>query len=64
MGSLCNIVANVLNINIAVSKFELKLCYYIHFQTNTHGKCMNPFIPSSYGLYSIPTILLQGYLWY
>ena len=36
------IVANTLNFNIIVSKFELQLCYYIPFRTNTIGKGMNP----------------------
>ena len=29
---------------IVVSKFELQLRYYIHFQTNTLGKGMNPLV--------------------
>ena len=31
--------------DIVESKFELQLCYYIHFQTNALEKGMNPFIP-------------------
>ena len=37
----------MLDYNIVVSEFELQLCYYIHFWTNTLGKGMNPFIPSA-----------------
>ena len=29
---------------IPVSKFEPQQCYYIHFQPNTLGKGMKPFI--------------------
>ena len=29
---------------IVISEFELHLCYYIHFRTNTLGKGMNPLI--------------------
>ena len=31
-------VANVLNCDIEVSKFELQLSYYVHFRTNTLGE--------------------------
>ena len=34
-------VTNVLDCDIIVSKFELQLCYYVHFQTNTLEKGMN-----------------------
>ena len=30
-----------------VSEFELQSRYYIHFQTNTLGKGMNPLIPQA-----------------
>ena len=39
------VVANVLNCDIIVNKFKLQSCYYIHFQTNTLRKGMNPLIP-------------------
>ena len=35
-------MANMLD--IVVSDFDLQLCYYIHFWTNTLGKTMKPFI--------------------
>ena len=34
----------VLNCNLEVNKFKLQSHYYIHFQTNTLGKGMNPLI--------------------
>ena len=40
-----NVVANMLDCDIVVSEFKLQSCYYIHFQTNTLGKGMNPLIP-------------------
>ena len=41
-GAPCGIVANELDCDIVVSKIKLQLCYYIHFQTNSLGKGMNP----------------------
>ena len=43
-------MANVLECDIVVSKFELQLHYYVHFRTNTFGKGMNPLIPLVMGL--------------
>ena len=34
------IETNVLDYDIIISEFKLKLYYYIHFQTNTLGKGM------------------------
>ena len=31
------------------SKFELLSRYYIHFRTNTHGVCIEPFILAAMG---------------
>ena len=42
-----------------ISKFELQLHYYIHFQTNTLRKAMNPLISQSYGLDNTTTVILQ-----
>ncbi len=53
----------VLDCDIVVSKFKLQSCYYIHFQTNSLGKGMNN-PPSSNGLNSTTTVLLQGGFWY
>ena len=43
------IMDKVLDCGFEVSKFELQLCYYIHFLTNTIGKNMNPLILSAMG---------------
>ena len=37
-------MANVLDCNIVVNEYELKLRYYVHFQT-----IRNPLIPSAMG---------------
>ena len=39
-GVLRGVVSNVLNCHIVISKFELQSQKYIHFQTNTLGKCI------------------------
>ena len=49
-GRPCDVVANVLNYNIVVSEFELKLCFYVHYRTNTLGKGTNPLILQDTGL--------------
>ena len=36
-------MVNVLDCDIEVSVFELKLSYYVHFWINTLGKCIKPF---------------------
>ena len=58
--SLRAAVANMLDYDIIISKFELELCDYIHFQTNTLGKGMNSLTTLCYGLNSTTTVLLQG----
>ena len=40
------IVANMLNNDIAIIKFEPQSCYSVLFCSNTLGKGMNSFIPS------------------
>ena len=40
-GSLLGIVVNVLDCNIAVSKFKLQSSYYAYFQRNNLGKGIN-----------------------
>ena len=37
-GSPCGVVANVLDCDIIVSKFEQKSYYFVHFRTNTLGE--------------------------
>ena len=39
----------VLDCGIVVSEFELQSRYYVHFQTNTLGKGMNPLILPAMG---------------
>ena len=53
------VVANVLDCNIGVSKFELHSYYDVHFRTNTLGKGMNSLILSICGLNSTTTVRLQ-----
>ena len=55
-------VANVLDYDILVDELELQSLCYFHFQTNTLGKGMNRFIPTSYRLNSTTTVLLQRLL--
>ena len=43
-GSPSGIVANVLDSDTVVIKFEFQSCYCIHFQTNSLGKGMNSLI--------------------
>ena len=52
-------LANMLDCNIVVSKFQLQSTYYIHFKANTFRKGMNVPIPPSYGLNCTTTVLLQ-----
>ena len=40
LGSSSGVVANILDCNVTVREFEHQLGYYIHFWTNTLGKCM------------------------
>ena len=46
-GSPRVLVANGLNSDIVVSKFELQSRYYVHFQTKILEKGMNPILPQS-----------------
>ena len=50
-------MANVLGCDIVVSEFEIQLPYYVHFQTNTLQKGMNPVILPSF-------VPLLGWLWH
>ena len=54
------VVANVLDCDIVVSKFELKSRFYIHSQTDIIGKSMNFRIVRSYGLSCITTVTQPG----
>ena len=60
----CSRMANVLDCNHKVSKFNLQLRYYIHFWVNTFGKgkktsILHCYPPPSYGLSSTTIVLLQ-----
>ena len=43
-GSPHGVMIKGLDHGIPVSEFELQSLYYVHFQTNTRGKGMNPLI--------------------
>ena len=43
-GSPCGIMAKVLDCSLKASGFKLQLDFYVHFQTNTLGKDLNPHI--------------------
>ena len=45
LGSLCGVMAKVLDCDIIVSGFELQSRYCVHFRTNTLEKGMNSHIP-------------------
>ena len=59
-----DIVVNMQNCDIVVSKFELQLRYYVHFWTNIFEKGMNHLIPHSYELNNTITVFLQGWVWH
>ena len=42
-------MAKVIDFGIVVRKFKFQSCYYVHVQTNTLGKSMNPFILPAMG---------------
>ena len=64
-GGPCSFVANMLDCYIVVSKFELQMCYYIHFQTNAPWERHEPsYPPAGGGLNSTTAVLLQGWLWH
>ena len=48
-GNLRGVVANVLDLDIVVSEFELQFGYIVYFRTNTLWKGMNSLIPSAKG---------------
>ena len=43
-GSLCSVVANVLDCDKVESEFEFQSGYYVHFRTNTFRKGMKSLI--------------------
>ena len=46
MGVPYDVMAQVLNCDLEVSKFELQSFYYVHFRTNTLEKVINPLTPA------------------
>ena len=48
-GNPCDIVANVLDCEIAISGFEFWSRYNFHFRTNTLAKCTDLLIPVAMG---------------
>ena len=52
-------MAKVLDCGLQVTEFNLQSCHYVHFQTNTFTKGMNP-LSLSYRLNSITAVILQG----
>ena len=40
-------MVNLLDYDIIVNEFNLQSRYYVKFQSNTPGKCMNPLIPAA-----------------
>ena len=63
LGRWClrGVMVKVMDCGIVVSEFELQSSYYIHFGQIPLGN--EPSYPSSYELNSIPTVLLEGWLW-
>ena len=57
------ILANVLDYDIVISKFELKLHYSVHDQIDTLWKSRNILRFTNNGLDSIPIVLLERKLW-
>ena len=54
-------MANILDVDIIVTKFKLQLNYYIYSQTNTQEK---KFTLRNYGLNSTTIVLWQGLIRY
>ena len=63
MGGPRAVMVKALDCGIIVSMFELQSHYYVHFQTNTLGKGMNPLYLPSNGLNSTTTVL-ERWLWH
>ena len=57
-------MAKELDCNLEVSEFKLQTQYYVHLQTNTLGKGIEPPYPLRNGLRSITAVLLEGWLWH
>ena len=55
-------MVKVLDCSQEIREFELQSCYHIHFQTNASWERYELLYLPSYGLNSITTVLLQGWL--
>ena len=53
------VMVKAIDCGIVVSEFVLQSHYYVHFRANTIGKGMDTPYPSSYGLNSTTTVLLE-----
>ena len=58
-GSLCGVMAQVLDCSLKVNKFKLHPHYYIQFQPNTLRKGTTSFIPAAIGLKRTTSFLQQ-----
>ena len=58
------VMVKAMDCGIVVSEFEFQLHYYVHFETNTLGKGMNPSYPTNYGLNSNTAVLLENWIWH
>ena len=45
-GDPCSVVANMLDCDIVVSKFDVQSRYYVHFWTNTFKQSMSLYLPN------------------
>ena len=57
-------MVKVIHCDLELSEFESYSRYYVLFQTNSHEKDMNFFIPSSYELNSTTTSIHRRWLWH
>ena len=63
-GCLRGVMVNALGYRIAVNKFELQSCNYVHFRTNTLGERHGLSYPRSYWFNCATTVFLGGGLWH
>ena len=59
-----DVMVKAMDCGIVVSEYGLPLRYYVRFRTNALENGMESFYPQSYGLISVPTLLLEGWLWH
>ena len=58
------VMVKAMDFGIVVYDLEIQSRYYVHFQTNTFEKHMNPLNHASYGFNSITIVLLESWLWH